>query len=100
MVTAVEDERRRLRHDLHDGLGPTLTGIAYAADAARNQLAGDADETDRLLATIRTETGQAIGEVRRLVDGLRPSALDQLGLVGALRSTALTCTPPTVAAWT
>ena len=85
VVTAVEDERRRLRHDLHDGLGPTLTGIAYAADAARNQLAGDADETDRLLATIRTETGQAIGEVRRLVDGLRPSALDQLGLVGALR---------------
>ena len=85
VVTAVEDERRRLRHDLHDGLGPTLTGIAYAADAARNQLAGDVDETDRLLATIRTETGQAIGEVRRLVDGLRPSALDQLGLVGALR---------------
>ncbi len=85
VVTAVEDERRRLRHDLHDGLGPALTGIAYAADAARNQLAGDAEETDRLLATIRTETGQAIGEVRRLVDGLRPSALDQLGLVGALR---------------
>ena len=85
VVSAVEDERRRLRHDLHDGLGPTLTGIAYAADAARNQLAGDVEETDRLLATIRTETGQAIGEVRRLVDGLRPSALDQLGLVGALR---------------
>ena len=85
VVTAVEDERRRLRHDLHDGLGPTLTGIAYAADAARNQLSNDVEETDRLLTTIRTETGQAIGEVRRLVDGLRPSTLDQLRLVGALR---------------
>ena len=85
VVTVVEDERRRLRHDLHDGLGPTLTGIAYAADAARNQLASDVEQTDQLLATIRTETGNAISEVRRLVDGLRPSALDQLGLVGALR---------------
>ncbi len=85
VVTAVEDERRRLRHDLHDGLGPTLTGIAYATDAARNQLRTDLEETDGLLATIRGETGNAISEVRRLVDGLRPSALDQLGLLGALR---------------
>ncbi|HEY5788019.1 MAG TPA: sensor histidine kinase [Microlunatus sp.] len=85
VVTVVEDERRRLSHDLHDGLGPTLTGIAYAADAARNQLRTDVEQTDQLLASIRGETGNAITEVRRLVVGLRPSVLDQLGLVGALR---------------
>ncbi len=42
-VTAVEEERRRLRRDLHDGLGPTLSGVAFATDAARNQLRTDPD---------------------------------------------------------
>ena len=40
-ITAIEEERRRLRRDLHDGLGPTLSGVAFSADAARNQLVGD-----------------------------------------------------------
>lgn len=85
VVKAVEDDRRRLRHDLHDGLGPTLTGVAYAADAARNLVRTDPDTTEDLLGSLRADTAAAIDEVRRLVDGLRPSALDQLGLLAALR---------------
>ncbi|MCW2749095.1 MAG: hypothetical protein JWR83_205 [Aeromicrobium sp.] len=84
-IAAIEDERRRLRRDLHDGLGPTLTGVAFATDAARNQLQTNPDRADALLERLRGDTTSAIAEVRRLVEGLRPPALDELGLVGALR---------------
>lgn len=88
VITAIEDERRRLRRDLHDGLGPTLSGIAFTADAARNSLA-DLGAVDDLLRNLRADAVGAIAEVRRLVDGMRPPALDELGLVAALRVFAL-----------
>ena len=84
-ITALEEERRRLRRDLHDGLGPRLSGIAFTSDAARN-LRSDPDGTDALLRTLRAETVSAIEEIRRLVYAMRPPALDELGLVPALRS--------------
>ncbi|MEP6629964.1 MAG: histidine kinase, partial [Lapillicoccus sp.] len=87
-IGAIEDERRRLRRDLHDGLGPTLTGVAYAADAARNLLATDPIAADQQLASVRASTEDAIAEIRRLVTGLRPPALDELGLLAALRQHA------------
>lgn len=85
VVGAVEDERRRLQRDLHDGLGPLLTGIAFTVDAVRNRMPTDPVGAERLLADLRAETGSAIGSVRRLVEGLRPPDLDQLGLAAALR---------------
>jgi two-component system, NarL family, sensor kinase len=88
IVAAREEERRRLRRDLHDGLGPALTGIAFKADAARNTLdTADASTgaTRDLLAGLRADTTAAIADIRRLVYGLRPPALDDLGLVGSLR---------------
>ncbi|MEP6469895.1 MAG: histidine kinase [Chloroflexota bacterium] len=88
-ITALEEERRRLRRDLHDGLGPRLTGIAFTSDAARNSLRSDPDSTDSLLATVRAETVSAIEEIRRLVYAMRPPALDELGLVPALRQQAV-----------
>jgi signal transduction histidine kinase len=88
VIAVVEEERRRLRRDLHDGLGPRLTGVAYTADAARNLLDDDPARALELLAGLRAEAGNAIAEVRRLVDGLRPAALDQVGLVQALRQHA------------
>jgi two-component system NarL family sensor kinase len=88
MITAVEDERRRLRRDLHDGLGPTLTGVAFAADAARNVLAADPARAADLVAGLRGDVAHAIAEIRRLVEGLRPPAVDELGLVGALTQQA------------
>jgi two-component system, NarL family, sensor kinase len=84
IVAAREEERRRLRRDLHDGLGPLLTGIAFKADAARNTLSGP-EQARGLLAELRADTTAAIGDIRRLVDGLRPPALDDLGLIGSLR---------------
>ncbi|WP_051274675.1 sensor histidine kinase [Cellulomonas sp. URHD0024] len=85
VVSAVEDDRRRLQHDLHDGLGPTLTGVAYASDAARNLVHSDPHEAEALLVALRSDIAAAIDDVRRLVDGLRPPVLDQVGLVPALR---------------
>jgi signal transduction histidine kinase len=87
-ITAIEEERRRIRRDLHDGLGPTLSGVAFATDAARNQLAVDPAAADALLERLRADTTAAIAEVRRLVEGLRPPALDELGLLGAVRQHA------------
>ena len=84
LVGAREEERRRLRRELHDGLGPTLTGIAFTADAAAN-LITDPERAGELLGTLRRDTRAALADVRRVVDDLRPPALDELGLVGALR---------------
>lgn len=88
IVAAREEERRKLRRELHDGLGPTLTGIAFAADAAANTIDDDPEQSQRLLTTLRRDTRTALRDVRRLVDNLRPPALDELGLVGALRQRA------------
>jgi two-component system, NarL family, sensor kinase len=88
IVAAREEERRRLRRELHDGLGPTLTGIAFAADAAANTIDDDPEQSQELLTTLRRDTRAALADVRRLVDNLRPPALDELGLVGALRQRA------------
>lgn len=88
IVATREEERRRLRRELHDGLGPTLTGIAFAADAAANTIEADPAESQRLLTTLRRDTRAALADVRRLVDNLRPPALDELGLVQALQQRA------------
>jgi two-component system, NarL family, sensor kinase len=88
IIAAREEERRRLRRELHDGLGPTLTGIAFAADAAANTIDDDPEQSQRLLTTLRRNTRAALADVRRLVDNLRPPALDELGLVEALRQRA------------
>ena len=84
-IAAIEEERRRLRRDLHDGLGPTLSGIAHSAAAARNLIATDPTAADALLLVLRSDAAAAVGEIRRLVYDMRPPALDELGLVAALR---------------
>lgn len=88
LVMAREEERRRIRQDLHDGLGPTLTGLALSADAAANLLSSDPDRVRTLLDDLRRDTRAALVDVRRIVDDLRPPALDELGLLGALRQRA------------
>ncbi|MFE2579670.1 sensor histidine kinase [Streptomyces sp. NPDC059378] len=85
VVTALEEERRRMRRDLHDGLGPALTGIAYTADAAANLMTADPERAVRTMRGLRADIGDAITEIRRIVYGLRPRALDELGLVDAVR---------------
>jgi signal transduction histidine kinase len=84
LVTAREEERRRLRRDLHDGLGPTLAGLTLGLDTARARSASQPELTD-LLGKLKAETQRAVTDVRRIVYGLRPPALDDFGLIGSLR---------------
>jgi signal transduction histidine kinase len=88
LVAAREEERRRLRRDLHDGLGPSLGAVVLRIDTARNLVSSDPAEADRLLRWARTDVAAALADVRRLVHDLRPPALDDLGLVGAVRQQA------------
>jgi signal transduction histidine kinase len=88
VVDAREDERRRLRRDLHDGLGPALAGIRLVVDAARVQIGHDPGGAARLLDALATEVSGTTDEVRRIVRNLRPPELDELGLVGALEQWA------------
>jgi two-component system NarL family sensor kinase len=88
ILSTREEERRRLRRDLHDGLGPTLASLAMTVDAARITLPKDPAAVDPLLEVLRTTMGRAIGDIRELVYGLRPPALDDLGLLGAIMALA------------
>lgn len=85
IVAAREEERRRLRRDLHDGLGTALTAVTLKADAAHNLQSVDPDRSGQLLLDVRADLTTAIADIRRLVYGLRPPDLDELGLIGALR---------------
>ncbi|GAA0226568.1 sensor histidine kinase [Actinomadura nitritigenes] len=91
ILASREEERRRLRHDLHDELGPTLASLAMSLDAARITLAGEPERMDPLLADVRDRLANAVGEIRDLAHGLRPPALDDLGLVAAIESFAEGC---------
>jgi signal transduction histidine kinase len=83
-VTAREEERRRLRRDLHDGVGPALAGMALQLDSLAGRLADDPVLAQRAEG-LRDRLRATVGEVRGIVDGLRPAAVDELGLATALR---------------
>ncbi|HET9443071.1 MAG TPA: sensor histidine kinase [Acidimicrobiales bacterium] len=84
LVSAREEERRRLRRELHDGVGPSLAGMALQVETLAHRLGPETGLTERALA-LREQLQQTAREVRRIVHGLRPAAVDDLGLVEALR---------------
>jgi len=84
LVASREEERRRLRRDLHDGLGPALASMTLQLDTARNVLERDPSFAAPILLQVREQVQAAIQDLRRLVYDLRPPALDQLGLAAAL----------------
>ncbi len=88
LVTVREEERRRLRRDLHDGLGPQLASLTLKLETARNRLAHD-PLAQALLSDLTQQTQATVADIRRLIYALRPPALDELGLVSALRELTL-----------
>lgn len=85
LILAREEERRRLRRDLHDGLGPTLASLSQRIDAASSLVTRQPQEAVALLQTIKGQMRSSISDLRRLVYALRPPVLDEFGLVLALR---------------
>lgn len=71
-IAAVEEERRRLRRELHDGLGPRLSGVAFTSDAARNLIRTDPAAAEEMVGQLRADTVIAIEEIRRMVHGCAP----------------------------
>ncbi len=88
LVLAREDDRRRIRRDLHDGLGPALGGVGLRLAAAEQAVDSDPSRAKDLIGASRTDLRDAVAEVRRLVHGLRPPALDDLGLLAAVEQQA------------
>jgi signal transduction histidine kinase len=88
LVTAREEERRRLRRDLHDGLGPQLAAQTLKVGSARTLYPRDPTVADALLSELEADMEAALSDIRRLVYDLRPPALDELGLAGAIREVA------------
>ncbi|MGA5757857.1 sensor histidine kinase [Nonomuraea bangladeshensis] len=94
ILTAREEERRRLRRDLHDGLGMALTNMAMSLSIARTNLRQAPSAADALLLDLRSGMDAVSQEVRELVYGLRPPTLDDLGLARAVRALAAEPGPP------
>lgn len=88
ILTTREEERRRLRRDLHDGLGPALATLTLQAEAAREWLSVNPDKSETLLQEIITGSQSTLSDIRRIVYALRPPALDDLGLISAIREQA------------
>jgi signal transduction histidine kinase len=87
IVLAREEERKRLRHDLHDGLGPALSALRLQVDTAMHTLP-EGCEAVRSLRTASQGIVEAIAELRRITDGLGPGELARVGLSEALHQLA------------
>jgi signal transduction histidine kinase len=86
VIAASQAERERLRRDLHDGMGPALSGLALGLEAAQPLVGTDPAAASQILSRTRAEADRAVTEIRRIIDDLRPDALDQAGLAGALHA--------------
>jgi signal transduction histidine kinase len=88
LVAAREEERRSLRRELHDDLGAMLTGVALGVDAAGNRVPAGSPAAEQL-GRVRVVVSAAVDDLRRIIDGLRPPALDDIGLIEAIRDRML-----------
>lgn len=93
LVTTREEERRRIRRDLHDGLGPTLASLRMQLSAVRRLVRDDPDTAEQLIDELRDDVSTATADIRRLVYELRPPMLDDLGLVAAIKNFKLSDSP-------
>lgn len=94
LVLAREEERRRLRRDLHDDLAPALAGLALTAGTIGDLIPADPAKAVGLTADLNQTIRTTVGDIRRLVYDLRPPALDELGLVAAIRERATQYSTP------
>jgi len=88
LVLAREEERRRIRRDLHDGLGPSLAAQTFQLDEILDRVGSDPEGAAEVAAALKAHNRELVADVRRLVHALRPPTLDELGLAGALRAHA------------
>jgi signal transduction histidine kinase len=85
LVTAQEEERRRLRRDLHDGVGPTLASFSQRLDTAAELIHTNPRKSEKIIHALQKQVTETVADIRRLVYALRPPVLDEFGLVSAIR---------------
>lgn len=85
LVTAQEEERRRLRRDLHDGVGPTLASLSQRLGTAADLVPKDPQASVELLKDLKGQVKNTVADIRRLVYALRPPVLDEFGLISSIR---------------
>jgi signal transduction histidine kinase len=86
VVSAQEGERRRIARELHDGAGQMLTGIGLRLAAAKESARSDPELAVSQITELKELNAQALQELRLIIYDLRPSVLDDLGLVPALKA--------------
>ena len=86
LVAAREEERRRVRRDLHDGVGAALAGVRLQMDSARDLV--EEPLAAKLLDAAADGLTEAVRDLRSITDDLRPPALDDLGLAASLHALA------------
>jgi signal transduction histidine kinase len=85
LVSAQEEERRRLRRDLHDGVGPTLASFSQRLETAAELIHTNPQKSEKLIHALQKQVTETVADIRRLVYALRPPVLDEFGLVSAIR---------------
>ena len=94
LITAREEERSRLRRDLHDELGPTMASLAMQLAGLEEIIRADPATAAARVPQLEQAARASLEDVRRVARALRPPALDELGLAGALRQGRRQCGPP------
>lgn len=97
IVIAREEERRQLRRDLHDDIGPALAALALQAEAALTLSADDPGAAAAMIARLAPRLNATVGDVRALVHELRPPNLDEFGLAASVAELAVRMSTPEVA---
>lgn len=93
IVIAREEERRRIRNNLHDGLAPTLSSFQLQLRAVRKLILQKPAQAEQMIVELSAGLRQATAEIRQLVYNLRPPMLDELGLIKALNHMPLAEAP-------
>ncbi|TLS48919.1 hypothetical protein FE782_28370 [Paenibacillus antri] len=88
LVKSREEDRKRLKRDIHDGIGSNLAAFHMQTYNLMKSIRSDPDKAVRIAELLRQEIKSTIMEVRRIVYDLRPHALDELGLVAAIKAYA------------
>ncbi|MEV0967801.1 sensor histidine kinase [Microtetraspora glauca] len=84
LLAARQEERDRLRYELHDGVGPTLAALALQMDRGRRLVDTDPGKAKEIMDDLSARIRATVGNIRAIVNDLPPPPLDDLGLAGAL----------------
>lgn len=85
LIFAREEERRSMRKNLHDDIAPRLAAMRLTASLVTDWIRKDPDKAIDIMSQFKQDIGDTVEEIRGIVYDLRPPALDELGLIGAIR---------------